>query len=66
MPEQAEWRSDSGDYTWRPEYTRRTSTGPSEDYDLRTVGDKVAELQRKIAHLETIVHHYINCSEGTL
>jgi len=25
MPEQAEWHSDSGDYTWHPEYRRRTS-----------------------------------------
>ena len=76
MPEQAEFVSDSGDYTWRPEYVRRAVESlrrSPEQYDTATIGDKLAaqqdeitQLDARINHLEGLVHRYLNRAEGTL
>jgi hypothetical protein len=67
MPEQAEFVSDSGDYTWKPQYVRRSidSLRLQDGYDTTNLGDKLTKLERRIAHLESIVHKYIN-QDGTL
>ena len=72
MPNMPEPRlGDSGDYTWHPEYTRRTTSG--NPYDTTTLGDKLAaaqdeivQLDARVKHLESIVHRYINRTEGDL
>ena len=64
MPEQSEWtepaKGDSGDYRWHPSYARRAMDSLNPAYDVRTLADKVAEQDKRIAHLEAIVHKYIN------
>lgn len=67
MPEQAEWTSDSCDYTWRPEYVRQAVRGlraeyPSgkplvppysaANYDTRTLGERVEALEKFVADLK--------------
>lgn len=74
MPEQAEWigdpnaHSDSGDYTWKPQYVRQDSMRVllPPGYDTRTLAQKLDEALKRIAHLEMIVHRYINRNEGEL
>ena len=60
MPEQAEWQSDSGDYTWRPEYIRQATKGlatgkPAFAYDLRTLGERVTALEAELSRLRALL-----------
>ena len=58
--------SDSGDYTWRPEYVRRSIDSLRPRYGIPTSGDHIAALEQRIAALEAIVQRYITNTEGTL
>lgn len=66
----------AGDYTWKPEYALtadgiRTETANGyirraidslrpQSYDTRTLAQKLDDALRRIAHLEAVVHRYIN------
>lgn len=69
MPEQAEWigldGKDQGNETSVP-YIRYVSWQPTPGYDTRTLAQKLDEALKRIAHLEMIVHRYINRNEGEL
>ncbi len=73
MPEQAEW-TDSTQYirhavvSLGAGYPTSKPLAPmysASNYDIRTLGERVAALEDKVAHLECIVHRYINANEGT-
>lgn len=69
MPEQAEWvgsgEEGQGGTTYVP-YIRYVSWQPTPGYDTRTLAQKLDEALKRIAHLEMIVHRYINRNEGEL
>jgi hypothetical protein len=68
MPEQAEWQpntDNAGDYRWHPTYARPAMDSLNPAYDTRTLAQKLDEALQRIAHLEAMMHKYIN-QDGTL
>ena len=79
MPEQAEWipeqtqsRNASAHVDARENYLRvavsplvrkPTEQPQPAQFDTRTLGDKVAELQAQVRHLELLVHRLMNPGE---
>jgi hypothetical protein len=66
MPEQAEFVPEGTGKTDNVPYIRYTPWEPTPGYDVRTLAQKLDEALKRIAHLEAIVHKYINLSEGEL
>jgi len=64
MPEQAEFVSN--DYTCKPQYVRRAidSLRLQDGYGTSNLDQKIMLLEQRVAHLEAIVHKYLNQGES--